>query len=111
MVFIRIPSRYKWIGLLDVDEVLVPRKLDSLAETMDVIESKDEEEDEGHTSWSFIVFSIPFTVIILNIISRSFSNVYFLDNMTDESEVKDNKEIPPNLHILNHVYRFFTTMN
>ena len=111
MVFIRIPSRYKWIGLLDVDEVLVPRKLDSLAETMDVIESKDEEEDEGHTSWSFIVFSIPFTVIILNIISRSFSNVYFLDNMTDESEVKDNKEIPPNLHILNHVYRFITTVN
>ena len=39
--------------------------------------------------------------------SRSFSNVYFLDNMTlDMIEAKDDKEIPSDLHILNHVYRF-----
>ena len=39
--------------------------------------------------------------------SRSFSNVYFLDNMTlDMSEAEDDKETPSDLHILNHVYRF-----
>ena len=42
-----VPCRYKWIGLLDIDEVIVPRKLNSLAEMMDQIE----EEFESFTSW------------------------------------------------------------
>ena len=54
MVLIRIPFRYKWIGLLDVDEVIVPRKQNSLTEMMDEIESK--EEVKGFTSWSFSSF-------------------------------------------------------
>ena len=46
-------------------------------------------------------------ILSSQISSRSFSNVYFLDNMTlDMSEAKDDKEIPSDLHILNHVYRF-----
>ena len=48
-------SRYKWIGLLDVDEIIVPRKQSSLPEMINQIES-EEEDDEGHTSWYFTVF-------------------------------------------------------
>ena len=32
--------------------------------------------------------------------------MYFLDNMTDTGKDQDDKEIPSNLHILSHVYRF-----
>ena len=54
IISIRVPSRYKWLGLLDIDEVIVPRKQNSLVEMMDEIESK--EEVKGFTSWSFISF-------------------------------------------------------
>ena len=40
--------------MLDIDEVIVPRKQNSLVEMMDEIESK--EEVKGFTSWSFISF-------------------------------------------------------
>ena len=46
------PSRYKWIGLLDVDEIIVPRKQNNLMEMMEEIE-----EEEGFTSWYFKVLA------------------------------------------------------
>ena len=66
MVLIRIPFRYKWIGLLDVDEVIVPRKQNSLVEMMDEIESK--EEVKGFTSWYFKSFFVTSDLGCANVI-------------------------------------------
>ena len=39
--------------------------------------------------------------------SWSFTNIYFLDNMTDNHpEPNLHKDVPDRLHIMNHIYRW-----
>ena len=75
--------RYDWIALLDVDEVIVPRKHNSWAEMMEEAEP-DAIKYSGFT----------------------FTNIYFLDNMTENLPQPNlHKDVPAGLHIMNHVYR------
>lgn len=75
--------RYDWIALLDVDEVIVPRKHKSWREMMEKV-GPDANE---FSSWSF-------------------TNIYFLDYMTENQPQPNlHKDVPSSLHILNHVYR------
>ena len=40
--------------------------------------------------------------------SWGFTNIYFLDNMTDNNPQPNlHKEVPSSLHIMNHVYRYY----
>ena len=59
----------------------------------------------------FIIFFIPSSIAKVgpdtkDFSSWAFSNIYFLDNMTDKlPEPNLNKDIPEALYIMNHVYR------
>ena len=59
----------------------------------------------------FIIFFIPSSIAKVgpdtkDFSSWAFSNIYFLDNMTDNLlEPNLNKDIPEALYIMNHVYR------
>ena len=40
--------------------------------------------------------------------SWGFTNIYFLDNMTDNNPQPNlHKEVPSSLHIMSHVYRYY----
>ena len=44
--------------------------------------------------------------------SWGFTNIYFLDNMTDNNPQPNlHKEVPSSLHIMNHVYRYSKCTN
>ena len=44
--------------------------------------------------------------------SWGFTNIYFLDNMTDNNPQPNlHKEVPSSLHIMNHVYRYYKFSN
>ena len=80
-----IISRYDWIALLDVDEVIVPRKHKSWSKMMEEVNP----QAKDFSRWSF-------------------KNIYFLDNMTDNlPEPNLHKDVPAALHMMNHVYRYF----
>ena len=59
----------------------------------------------------FIIFFIPSSLAKVgpdtkDFSSWAFSNIYFLDNMTDNLlEPNLNKDVPERLYIMNHVYR------
>ena len=91
--------RFKYIAVLDIDEVIVPKKHSSWSAMMEeVLESSS--KDPKTISWHF-------------------RHVYFIDRMT-EDRVKDLTEksdgkippvpfytssIPEHLHLMNHVFR------
>ena len=82
-------SRYDYITLLDIDEVITPIKNKNWADMMEEIiktSSKVKNETRATNSWFF-------------------RNVYFLDEMLDTQEHNHFEEIPQYLHMLHHVYR------
>ena len=84
-----IINRYDWIALLDVDEVIVPRKHKSWSKMMEEVDP----QAKDFSRWSF-------------------KNIYFLDNMTDNlPEPNLHKDVPAQLHMMNHVYRYLEILS
>ena len=69
--------RFKYIAILDVDEVIVPKK---------------------HNSWSALMEHL-WKESDPNTIGWYFRHVYFLDGMTKEPKTSEH------LHMLNHIFR------
>eukprot|EP00092_Neocalanus_flemingeri_P000504 GFUD01000535.1.p1 GENE.GFUD01000535.1~~GFUD01000535.1.p1 ORF type:complete len:579 (-),score=145.76 GFUD01000535.1:297-2033(-) len=79
--------RYEYIALLDIDEVIMPIKHNNWADMMkEVITTSMKVKNETRASWNF-------------------RNVYFMDEMLDLHEPDHFKDIPPYLHMMQHVYR------
>jgi len=95
--FYRNMYRFKYIAILDIDEVIMPTK---------------------HDSWSSMMEEL-MTASDPNTIGWNFRHVYFLDGMTEETDVEredktgeesqempaPTSNIPEHLHMLNHVFR------
>lgn len=74
---------YKYIAVLDIDEVITPLKHNNWADMMEeVIQISLKVKNQTRASWHF-------------------RNVYFMDEMLESYS----EEIPQYLHILQHVYR------
>jgi len=79
--------RYEYIALLDIDEVIMPVEHNNWAEMMEeVVKSSLKVKNETRASWNF-------------------RNVYFMDEMLDQNEPEHFSDIPPYLHMMQHVYR------
>jgi len=79
--------RYEYIALLDIDEIIMPLKHNNWEELMDeVIKQSLKVKNETRASYNF-------------------RNVYFMDDMLETHEHGHFKDIPPYLHMLQHVYR------
>lgn len=79
--------RYEYIALLDIDEVIMPLVHNNWAEMMEaVVEASLKIKNESRASYNF-------------------RNVYFMDEMLDSHEHGHFKDIPPYLHMLQHVFR------
>jgi len=81
--------RYEYIALLDIDEVITPLKHDNWSDMMEeAVAASLKVKNETRASWNF-------------------RNIYFMDEMLEAHEGKGNlfKDIPPYLHMLQHVYR------
>merc|ERR1719309_936731 len=79
--------RYEYVALLDIDEVIMPIKHKNWAEmTEEVVKASLKVKNETRASWNF-------------------RNVYFMDEMLDLHEPDHYKDIPPYLHMMQHVYR------
>jgi len=79
--------RYEYIALLDIDEVIMPVEHNNWADMMEeAVKSSLEVKNETRASWNF-------------------RNVYFMDEMLDIHEPEHFKDIPPYLHMMQHVYR------
>ena len=78
--------RYKYIALLDTDEVIIPIKHANWVDMMDDVEEKLKDKNQEFASWNF-------------------RNVYFLDNMTDLLDPQPDEGIPKEFHMMRHVYR------
>ena len=74
--------RYKYIALLDTDEVIVPTNHSNWSDLMDEVVK----EASDKVSWVF-------------------RNVYFFDEMLERKEGSYLTDIPHHLHMLQHVYR------
>ena len=82
-------SRYDYITLLDIDEVIMPLKHENWAGMMDeVVKGSLKIKNETRASWNF-------------------RNVYFMDEMLDAHEHQHFKDIPEYLHMMQHVFRCF----
>jgi len=94
--FYRNMYRFKYIAILDIDEVIVPTK---------------------HDSWSAMMEDL-LSASNPNTIGWNFRHVYFLDGMTKEHTTNVEEEdmtgeeipapisnIPEHLHMLNHIFR------
>merc|ERR1711884_886628 len=78
---------YKYIAVLDIDEVITPIKHNNWADMMEeVIQISLKVKNQTRASWHF-------------------RNVYFMDEMLDAHEHDHFKEIPEYLHMMQHVYR------
>ena len=88
LLFIVCITRYEYLALLDIDEVIAPIKHNSWAEMMEeVLKASQKENKEVTASWSF-------------------RNVYFMDEMIDlHKHHRHFASIPSYLHMLQHVYR------
>jgi len=79
--------RYEYVALLDIDEVIMPLKHTNWADMMeDAIKASLKVKNESRASYNF-------------------RNVYFMDDMLETNEHGHFKDIPPYLHMLQHVYR------
>jgi len=79
--------RYEYIALLDIDEVIMPL---------------------NHQNWSQLMEAVIVESLKVKNESRAsynFRNVYFMDEMLESHEHGHFKDIPPYLHMLQHVYR------
>ena len=74
--------RYEYITLLDTDEVIVPT---------------------NHTNWSDLMKDLVETKG--SKVSWAFRNIYFFDEMLERKEGGFIPDIPPHLHMMQHVYR------
>ena len=74
--------RYEYITLLDTDEVIVPT---------------------NHSNWSDLMKDLVRTTG--NKTSWAFRNVYFFDDFLEKNEGGHIPDIPPYLHMMQHVYR------
>ena len=81
-----VPDRYKYIALLDTDEVIIPTKHANWMDMMDDVVEQLRDKKEEFASWNF-------------------RNVYFLDNMTDLLDPQPDEDIPKEFHMMRHVYR------
>ena len=81
-----VSDRYKYIALLDIDEVIVPIKHANWMDMMDDVVEQLRDKKEEFASWNF-------------------RNVYFLDNMTDLLDPQPDEDIPKEFHMMRHVYR------
>ena len=80
-------SRYEYIALLDIDEVIMPLKHDNWGDMMaEVVRGSLKIKNETRASWNF-------------------RNVYFMDEMLDVHEHQHFKDIPEYLHMMQHEYR------
>ena len=99
-------NRYDWLALLDVDEVIVPRKHNSWEEMMAEVGV----QAKKHLHLNFNCQHFQVGPQAKDYSSWSFRNIYFLDNMTDNlPEPNLHKEVPATLHMMNHIYRCFQT--
>jgi len=79
--------KYEYVALLDIDEVIMPLKHNNWEEMMEeVISMSLKVKNESRASYNF-------------------RNVYFMDDMLENHEHGHFKDIPPYLHMLQHVYR------
>ena len=79
--------RYEYIALLDIDEVIMPIQNASWSDLMEeVVKASLKVKNETRASYNF-------------------RNVYFMDEMTHQHEPSGFHDIPPYLHMLQHVYR------
>ena len=94
-------NRYDWIALLDVDEVIVPRKHNSWAEMM--AEVGLQAKNHSHLS-RISIFQVGPQAKDKS--SWNFRNIYFFDNMTENlAGLNLHKDVPSAMHMMNHVYR------
>jgi len=79
--------RYEYIALLDIDEVIVPIKHQNWADMMEnVLDEASKVKNMTRASWNF-------------------RNVYFMDDMLEANEKENFTDIPPFMHMMQHVYR------
>ncbi|XP_023326460.1 uncharacterized protein LOC111699919 [Eurytemora carolleeae] len=79
--------RYEYVALLDIDEVIMPLQHNSWQDMMEeVIKASLKVKNESRASYNF-------------------RNVYFMDEMLESNNHGHFKDIPPYLHMLQHVYR------
>lgn len=82
-------SRYEYVALLDIDEVIMPIKHNNWADMMEeAVAASLKVKNVTRASWNF-------------------RNIYFMDEMLDIHEGPHHhfEDIPPYLHMLQHVYR------
>ena len=83
----RIDVRYEYIALLDIDELIVPIRHNSWADMMkEVVDNSLKIKNETRASYNF-------------------RNIYFMDEMLDHHQPGHFKDIPPYLHMMQHVFR------
>ncbi|KAK7081651.1 hypothetical protein SK128_021715 [Halocaridina rubra] len=85
--FYRNIYRYKFVALIDIDEVLTPKGHDNWISLLNKLDSAALSED-GSKYASFY-----------------FRNIYFLDDMQKKNDYFE--DIPEYMHILQHVHRSF----
>jgi len=79
---------YEYVGLLDIDELMIPIRFDSLGELVDYAAEVD-----GFVNWP-------------RRSSVCFRNVYFMDDMlAAQHDGRHFEDIPPWMHVMQHVYR------
>ncbi|XP_068224432.1 uncharacterized protein [Palaemon carinicauda] len=77
--------KYKYISLLDIDEVIMPRNSSSWRELLEIVKRKDTAENKHRSSY----------------VAR---NVYFMDDMRQPQE-PDVTDVPGYMHMLQNIYR------
>jgi hypothetical protein len=79
--------RYRYIALLDIDEVILPLQHNSWADMMAEVEKASlAEKNESRANWNF-------------------RTVYFFDNASQPDDLNASHSIPPYMHMLRHVRR------
>jgi len=80
--------KYEYVGLLDIDEAMIPIRFDSLGELIDYVKEVDGPINTDMRT------------------SICFRNVYFMDDMLHAQHHGTHFEgIPPWMHMMQHVYR------
>ncbi|XP_064080897.1 uncharacterized protein LOC135197752 isoform X1 [Macrobrachium nipponense] len=84
--FLKNINRYKYISIIDVDEIILPKNSSSWKTLMDVVVPKALNESQELTPSNYVM-----------------RHVYFLDDMGHGNETVPN--VPRYMHMLQHVYR------
>ncbi|XP_064080894.1 uncharacterized protein LOC135197749 [Macrobrachium nipponense] len=78
--------KYKYIALLDIDEVIMPRNSSSWKELLEIVKQNDQGKNRNMRS-SYVA-----------------QNIYFMDSM-HKPEEPDVTDVPSYMHMLKNVYR------